>query len=413
LRLTPRNYSPSVLGKIVRSCAREPSFEGAAEVLQDLAELTISGRQAGRIAHEVGQQLKAQRDQQVEQFEAGKLKPRVETRAALAVVGVDGGRLQIRSEGEGPGSHDPSWREDKIGLLATATITVSDSDPEPDLPECFRDQRWVEKLLRGISGQGPMSPADPQADAPADSAPEAGDEPASPRKRPELLVRTYVVSTRTIDEFGPMVAAEAQSRNLMSAAHTAFLGDGSAWIWKLQQERFPTFQAIVDFLHAMGHVYAAAKAAETEIEKRWRLFQEWAEACWKGRVGEVIEQLRALRDAQGSWEEAEVKALADDEPRKLLHQELGYLEHNQKRMDYPRYRQEGLPWTTSHVESTVKIFNRRVKGSEKFWSETGAEAILQLRAAFLSEDDHLDRHLKNRPIDPFRTYKTREDSEAA
>ena len=53
----------------------------------------------------------------------------------------------------------------------------------------------------------------------------------------------------------------------------------------------------------------------------------------------------------------------------------------------------------------MKIFNRRVKGSEKFWSEAGAEAILQLRAAFLSEDGRLDRHLKERPSGPFRTNR--------
>ena len=92
---------------------------------------------------------------------------------------------------------------------------------------------------------------------------------------------------------------------------------------------------------------------------------------------------------------------------------LGYLEDNRERMDYPPYRREGLPWTTSHVESTVKIFNRRVKGSEKFWSEAGAEAILQLRAAFLSEDGRLDRHLKERPSSPFRSYKARKTGEAA
>jgi hypothetical protein len=413
LRLTPHNYSPSILGKIVRSCAREPSFEGAAETLEDLAELTISSRQAGRIAHEVGQQLQAQRDEQVEQLEAGELKPRVETRPALAVVEVDGGRLQIRSEEEGPGSHDPAWREDKIALLATATITVSDSDPEPDLPDCFRDRKFVEKLVRGICGEGPMSPADARADSPAGSASTASDEPASTRNRPELLVRTYVASTCGSDEFGPMVAAEAQRRNFMNAAHGAFLGDGSAWIWKLQQERFSTFQPVVDFLHAMGHVYAAAKAAETEAQKRWRLFEEWAEACWKGQVGKVIEELRVPRDAHGSLEEVEVKDLPDDDPRKILNQELGYLEHNRDRMDYPRYRQEGLPWTTSHVESTVKIFNRRVKGSEKFWGETGAEAILQLRAAFLSEDSHLGQHLKTRPSSAFRSYKTRKNRKAA
>ena len=89
--------------------------------------------------------------------------------------------------------------------------------------------------------------------------------------------------------------------------------------------------------------------------------------------------------------------MADDDPRKILIQELGYLENNRGRMDYPRYRQQGLPWTSSHVESTVKLFNRRVKGSEKFWGETGAEAILQLRAAFLSEDGRLEQHLRSGP----------------
>jgi hypothetical protein len=82
-------------------------------------------------------------------------------------------------------------------------------------------------------------------------------------------------------------------------------------------------------------------------------------------------------------------------------------------MDYPLYRRLGLPWTSSHVESTVKLFNRRVKGSEKFWGKAGAERILQLRAAYLSQDDRLERHLKTRPCGPFRTYKAREVRQAA
>ena len=38
------------------------------------------------------------------------------------------------------------------------------------------------------------------------------------------------------------------------------------------------------------------------------------------------------------------------------------------------------------------VGNRRVKGSEKFWLEGGAEAILQLRAAQLSQDDRWTRN---------------------
>ena len=42
---------------------------------------------------------------------------------------------------------------------------------------------------------------------------------------------------------------------------------------------------------------------------------------------------------------------------------------------------------TSAVESVIKVINQRVKGSEKFWSEPGAEAILQLRADYMSETE--------------------------
>ena len=59
-------------------------------------------------------------------------------------------------------------------------------------------------------------------------------------------------------------------------------------------------------------------------------------------------------------------------------------------MKYVEYRQAGLPITTAHVESTIKRMNYRVKGSEKFWSECGAESILQLRADVLSETEPLE-----------------------
>jgi hypothetical protein len=110
-----------VLRKVVRAGARHPSFQEAAEALQDMAELSISGRQVTRIAAEVGRELEADRDRQTRSFLDRRLDPAVATRPALAVVEVDGGRLRIRSgEGGGPGARGAAWREDKIALLSTA-----------------------------------------------------------------------------------------------------------------------------------------------------------------------------------------------------------------------------------------------------------------------------------------------------
>ncbi|MFV1963359.1 MAG: hypothetical protein ACC658_16195, partial [Acidimicrobiia bacterium] len=62
------------------------------------------------------------------------------------------------------------------------------------------------------------------------------------------------------------------------------------------------------------------------------------------------------------------------------------------------YRQAGLPTTSAWMESAVKEMNYRIKGTEMFWNNpTGAEAILQIRSASLSDDDRLVRLLTNRP----------------
>jgi hypothetical protein len=71
-------------------------------------------------------------------------------------------------------------------------------------------------------------------------------------------------------------------------------------------------------------------------------------------------------------------------------------------LDYPRYRREGLPVTSSLAESLVKQIHKRVKGTEKFFNDgRSGEAILQLRAAILCDDAWLDNWMRTRPISPF------------
>lgn len=75
-------------------------------------------------------------------------------------------------------------------------------------------------------------------------------------------------------------------------------------------------------------------------------------------------------------------------------------------MKYAEYRKAGLPITSSHIESTIKQINRRVKGTEKFWDQ-GADPILQLTADHLSETNDLDRFWANRHrnLEPMRCYR--------
>ena len=409
MRLDSHNVSPAILGKIVRAATRDSSFDAAAESLADLAEIIISGRQVGRIAHEAGEHLRHDRDQRVEEFQSKQTKPEAPVVPRLAVVAVDGGRLHTRSEepGKGSGIHDPAWCEDKVANMLTMSTRSHAQDPHLELPRCFTKKRAVVELVQGISGQGALADV---IEAGADEPPAltlfepAEEKKPNPLWPPEPLVRTCVATLNSSDEFGPMVAAEAHRRNFFAAQSRVFLGDGGSWIWTLHRTLFPTFEPIVDFVHVLTHVYLGAKAVGGPTAAVWQRYLDWATACWQGRVATVLEQLAAtLAKMPPPPEGQEVKPT---DPYEVIRLTIGYLTNNQARMDYPRYRREGLPTCSGLVESLVKQFNRRVKGTETFWYPTHAETILQLRAAYLSDDERLSKHLKNRPVSAFRQYKT-------
>jgi hypothetical protein len=203
------------------------------------------------------------------------------------------------------------------------------------------------------------------------------------------------------EAFGRMVAVEAQERDFYQASRRAFVGDGAAYNWTLQRTHFADFEPIVDFLHVLCYVYAAAWSVGTDASGRWEQYVAWLRGCWRGRVVEVLAELEQWQGRVGRPPPGETLPVTD--PRRAVAEALSYLSHNAERMQYPRYRQAGLPITSSLVESLVGEFNARVKSRQKYWNRgRDAEAILQLRAAVLSEDGRLERYFTERPGSPYR-----------
>jgi hypothetical protein len=103
---------------------------------------------------------------------------------------------------------------------------------------------------------------------------------------------------------------------------------------------------------------------------------------WQGQVSRVLVALEERQAALGLPDKDEPAT----RPRQVVARTQTYLRNQQGKMRYDAYRRQGLPLTSSVMESVVKQVNRRVKGTEKFWSEEGAEAVLPLRAAPRSDD---------------------------
>jgi hypothetical protein len=388
---------------IAEAAARLHSGADAAYAL-GLAGIDISSRHVHRIATEIGAELAAKRDEKVVLHRRRELPARVEMVPKVVAVEVDGGRLRTREVGCGPGVHHKQNKEDKIACLVTLESKVHETDPQPEPPESFLEPRRVQRLvqqMQGLSGDKPQEESRQEDASTTEQVQEVSEERV---EKPRKQVRTCVASMADCRSFGPMVAAEAQERDFYRAPRRAFLGDGAAYNWGIQRGYFPDFVAIADYMHVLCYLYLSAWGVGSDEVQRWSIYVGWMRACWQGRVKEVIEELERWQERIGKPPEGE--ELDAKDPRRLVAEALSYLRNNQSRMDYPRYRQEGLPITSSLAESLVGEFNARVKSRQKYWNRpAGAETILQLRAAVLSEDDRLERFFAQRPGNPYRRRK--------
>jgi hypothetical protein len=433
------SFSPGLLKKVVYAGSNSPSFRRGTEDLRVLAGVAVESKQVERLTERIGHERQAERAAAVAAYLARPLAQREDPPAQvsppkLAVVEMDGGRLQIRPPDAEPApatqpkvapaaeqpaasaapdttppttaaattpdvtapdqaadrvSHTKHWREDKVGCLLQMDSASSDSDPCPEIPATFVNPLAALKLAQEIGHctvpQGaPFQKAQPEQETAADEAPKRPG-------RPDIVSRRVVASRQDVHGFGPLLAAAAWAMGLYSAARRAFVCDGLSENWSVWKRYFGRWTAVLDFVHALTYVYGAAMAGRT-FAAGWPVYDRWIRWVWGGQVKRVLSELSERHQEFG-------QALKEDRegcPRRVVQEALTYLSNHQDKMHYDEYRKQGLPLMSSHVESTVKQINYRVKGTEKFWSEEGAEALLQLRADYLSDDEPLEEFWQRR-----------------
>jgi hypothetical protein len=414
------HYSLALQAKITYAGSNNTSYQQAANDLQRLAEVAIVREQVRRLCKHIGTERCAERDAEVATYQELPLverkgQPKEVTPPAVAAVLVDGGRIQILdakeetpstsvesppTSGDAPAAatadDDESergkhWREDKVGLLLSMASQQALEDPCPDIPETFVDPFRIGKLARQLKKK---VPAQEEAVGDAEDADDRSvvlTEDGTEWEPPAVQHKKLVSTRQPWKAFGPMVTTAAWRLGFFAAPRRAFLGDGAENNWTLWRNHFSSFEPILDFIHALSYVFASATAGR-QLKEGWPIYEHWIRLVWQGEVEQVIAALALLQVELGTAKEDE----AEGSPRKIVAKALAYLQNNKERMRYAKYRRLGLPITTSYVESAVKQFNKRVKGTEKFWMEEGAEEILQLRADYLSEDEPMEQFWRRR-----------------
>ncbi len=374
--------------KAVPLASKLPSFASATDSVNETLEVELTTKRVERLTERIGLERVAEREATVA---AWKALPLVEKLAAPegvkapAVVGVscDGGRMQRCDLPEDAKSH---WCETKVGALMELEAMSHTEDPCPQVPDKFLDLAQMEKVTREIKSaipkgtpfaRGEESPSTPTAPAiTADDVVAAAREPVV-AKPPKVLQRDVTASLADGETFGEQLAAHAWSLGFAAAAKKAFVADGGSTNWGIWDREFKHqgYIPILDFIHALTYAYSGAMAGRSR-EEGGVIYVRWITWIWQGEVLRVITELAARAEELGT---PPPDAAATD-PREIVAKTLIYLTNQRSRMNYPSYRQAGLPITSSHIESTVKQINQRMKGSEKFWTESGGEALLQLRA---------------------------------
>ena len=138
---------------------------------------------------------------------------------------------------------------------------------------------------------------------------------------------------------------------------------------------------ILDLLHVLEKLWKAAYVfhAESSLEADLWVLDRTLRILF-GEVGQVVKGIRQSITKRGLSRAG----------RKTLEGVAGYLYRNRSRMRYDEYLANGWPIASGPVEGACKnLIKDRMERSGMLWTELMAEAIVQLRAVYLSGDfDH-------------------------
>jgi hypothetical protein len=324
------------------------SFGKASRLLESLANLEVSAKQAQLITERIGEILLGEREKSAESFLNRTSEPPVEKEVPkLLIISMDGGRVQTRND-------DPKkkWKEDKAAV-------VYDAVPSPEQP--------------GEEYQGPPP-----------------------------ITRSVTATMEPWDALGDYASALADKRGYARAEEKIFISDAAQGIKSVRERCFPDTTYILDWAHARQHLHAMAVAAFGQGEDTETWYERQKDRMWKGHLDAMFSEIEKQSERLGKPS----KRAAENDPRRIAWNNLNYFRKNRDAMDYPTFRKKGWPIGSGIIESTIKQIGKRMKGTEKHWDVAGADKTLQVVTHLISKDESWDNFWKRCPHSQRQHKKT-------
>ena len=349
LQLPARSFSYPLQKRLIKAAVQGP-FQESIDAIAEITGVLVPKRSLEELLPEAAQD-----------FDAFYLERVPEPEAGLILVGaVDGKGIPMLRPGGAQRTPRLS-KGQKANRKRMATVAAVFSRA----PWVRRPEQVVESLFRTTS------------------APPAG-APPPPRSENKRVWASLVKGKAAVIA---EAAQEMQRRDPERHKTWVALTDGERALQMLVEQTLQV-TLILDLLHVLeklwkaAYVFHAEGSPEAELWVRQRSLR-----ILRGEVSQVVQGLRQsvtkrkLYGAQG----------------KTLSGVAAYLYRNRARMRYDQYLAQGLPIASGPVEKACKnLIKDRMERSGMRWTEAMAEAIVKLRAIYLSGhfDSYWSFHIK-------------------
>lgn len=356
LSLPPRCYS-DLLRDWAEYGTTDESYDESIKVLERILGLSIPKRAVETSVLEDAADVDA--------FYEQKAVPSLEVEGSILVVQADGkGVPMVRAKPATPPARRGKGekRTKKKEAIVTAIYTIE--------PYFRTPQQVTEALLRDMT----------EHEAPPSTAQSS---------RPIPIGKELRATLEGKDAAFERLTRRVAQREGKHIRHRVALTDGAEPLQRQVQDRLSTFTLVLDIIHASEYLWDAANALLGETSPdRIPWVKKHLLHILSGQTSEVIQALENyLQDPTLSTSQ-----------HQALNTTLGYYRRNLPYMGYDLYLAQGWPIGTGVVEGACgHLVKDRMEQSGMRWTQAGAQAILDLRAARVNDDwDEYQRYRRHR-----------------
>ncbi len=344
LGLPSRSYSYEIQRRLVKAAIKGP-FDEAIEELADATGVSLPKRTAEQIVEEASVDFESfytQRTLRLDRKTGPLLVASVDGKGVPLVKPVAKARA-VRKVRLGRGEKRNKKRMSAVGAVFTQKPNI----------------RTLEAVVESLF-----------ADSPRRRRPKRYHRPEQKRVWASLLAGK--------DAFIAQVQAEMERRDPRHRKTWTVVTDGERALQHKVAATLQGIELILDLLHVLEKLWAVSYVFHPEGSPEARQFvRERILRILQGDVSQVVKGLRQMA----------TKRSLKGQKRATVLGVAAYYYRNRSRMRYDEYLRNGYPIASGSVEGACKnLVKDRMERSGMRWTPPMAEAVLRLRAAYLSDD---------------------------